>query len=88
MLFYLCSGCSVSCQKSGYLSVFDGGQTGNKMSQYATLLAHANRTGARPVLLLQMREDLLLHFPRLRYKKCENDNKLISNLTIKSTLNF
>jgi len=64
--FNLYSGCSISCQKSGYLTVFDGGQTGNKMSQYATLLAHADRIGVQPVLSSQMRDDLLLHFPRLR----------------------
>ncbi len=39
----------VECPSSGYLTVFDGGQTGNQMTQYATLLTHANRLGVNPV---------------------------------------
>jgi tRNA(Phe) wybutosine-synthesizing methylase Tyw3 len=56
---------SSSC--TGYLTVFDGGRLGNKMSQYATLLAHANRLGAKAVLSSWMRKELITHFPDIRY---------------------
>ena len=56
-----------TCKDKGLLTVHDGGRLGNKMSQYATLLAHANRLGAQPVISTNLDEDLRKHFPNLRY---------------------
>ena len=57
---------SKSCSDNGYLTVFDGGRLGNKMTQYATLLAHASRLGAKPVISSIMKNDLSKHFPQIR----------------------
>ena len=35
------------------------------MSQYGTLLAHANRIGAKPILSDGMKAQMLRHFPEL-----------------------
>ena len=48
------------------MTVFDGGRLGNKMTQYATLLAHASRLGAKPVISSIMKNDLSKHFPQIR----------------------
>ena len=50
------------------MTVFDGGRLANKMSEYATLMAYANKLGAEPVISSKMNEDLRRHFPGLRYK--------------------
>jgi hypothetical protein len=42
------------------------GRLGNLMCQYGTLVAHANRMGALPVLSDSMKSELLKHFPNLK----------------------
>jgi hypothetical protein len=42
------------------------GRLGNLMCQYGTLLAHANRLGARPVLSNDMKKKMLKHFPNIQ----------------------
>ena len=54
------------CADVGYLSVFDGGRLGNKMTQYATLLAHASRIGVGAVISSTMAKELKTHFPNIR----------------------
>ena len=55
-------------KSQGYLTVFDGGRLGNKMTQYATLLAHASRLGAKAVISKVMKDELSKHFPNLGYQ--------------------
>ena len=54
------------CTEVGYLTVYDGGRLGNKMSQYATLLAHASRLGVPSVISNVMKNELVKHFPNIR----------------------
>ena len=55
-----------ACVSLGYLTVFDGGRLGNKMTQYATLLAHASRLGVPAIISEKMKKDLIQHFPNVR----------------------
>ena len=54
------------CTGVGYLTVFDGGRLGNKMSQYVTLLAHASRLGVPAFISKHMNDDLAKHFITIR----------------------
>ena len=54
------------CTDVGYLTVYDGGRLGNKMSQYATLYAHASRLGVPALISQVMNDDLAKHFSNIR----------------------
>ena len=72
-----------ACDGIGYLTVYDGGRLGNKMSQYSTLLAHASRLGVPAVISEVMMKDLIQHFPNIRYyQKHDPVRKIYKNTKI------
>ena len=54
---------TIHCQSSGLISVADGGQLGNQLSEYASLLAASKVINATPVISEVMRKKLVAVFP-------------------------
>ena len=53
----------------GYkMTIFDGGRLGNKMGEYATLLAHSKRLGFEPVLTPELKQKFDNVFKSISFK--------------------
>ena len=81
---------TIHCQSSGLISVADGGQLGNQLSEYASLLAASKVINATPVISEVMRKKLVAVFPyfTIPVLKCPNPILKWTHIGIQEILNL